>query len=328
MGVPHLSLVLLGAGCFAAATWVGPQFERFDTRAGKGVLAQTLGESRRLFANHFFTRSDVYFHSGYYPSIFEQARMKKENHLAVAAGTKAANPAHGQPGHVHDEHENEKEESHEEAGHVHGEHCNHGNDGNDGGHGQEGGFLGKPRDFMDGFSRNFFVTKHTHLTEKGSNAPKEMLPWIKLSAQMDPQLEQSYTVGAYWLRTMDKDAEAEQFLREGLRHNPDSYEIMLELGRCYFDRRDYTRARNILETGMQRWRARENPKPDDKRDKFPAEQIVNFLAVIEDREGRREQTIAWLEVLKKLAPHPEEIEKRIAEVKAGKPLEAEREARP
>src|SRR5688572_11660718 len=248
MGVPHLSLVLLGTGCFAAATWVGPQFERYNTRSDKGVLAQTLGESRRLFANHFFTRSDVYFHSGYYPSIFEQAGMKKENHLAVAAGTKRLNPAHGEPGHIHDEHEDEKAESHEDTGHVHGEHCDHGD------HSEEKSFLGKPKDFMDAFSRHFFVTKHTHLTEKGTNGPKEILPWIKLSAQLDPTLEESYTVGAYWLRSVNKDAEAEQFLREGLRHNPESYEIMLELGRCYFDRRDHDRARNVLETAMGRWR--------------------------------------------------------------------------
>ena len=32
-----------------------------------------MGDSRQLFANHFFTKADVYFHSGYYPSVFDQA---------------------------------------------------------------------------------------------------------------------------------------------------------------------------------------------------------------------------------------------------------------
>jgi Tfp pilus assembly protein PilF len=122
---------------------------------------------------------------------------------------------------------------------------------------------------------------------------------------------------------LHKEDEAEQFLREGLRHNPTSYEIMLELGRSYFDKRDYDRARNVLEMGMQRWREHENSKPDEERNKFAAEQIVNCLAQIEDRSGHRERTISWLELLKKLSPRPEEIGKRIAEVRAGKPLEAE-----
>ena len=45
---------------------------------------------------------------------------------------------------------------------------------------------------------------------------------------------ETYTVTAYWLRErMGKVDEAEKFLREGLRENPDSYEIMYELGRVY-----------------------------------------------------------------------------------------------
>jgi len=310
MSAPHCTLGLLAAGCFTLASWVAPRFDQVDRRHDSSPLARTLGESRRLFANHFFTRSDVYFHSGYYPSIFEQAGKKKENHLAETVSAPAKDPAHGQPGHVHGEHEDEHEPAHGEPGHV----CN--------GHDEEEhDFLGKPRDWMDAFSRNFFVSKHTHLTEKGTNAPKEILPWLKLSAQLDPHLIESYTVGAFWLRQLNKDAEAEQFLREGLRQNPASYQIMIELGRCYFDGGDNVRARNVLEMAMQRWREQENPKPHEQRDLFSVEQIVGYLARVEDRAGRREQTLHWLGLLKKVSPHPEEIDKRIAEVQAGKPLE-------
>lgn len=312
MSAPHLTLGLIAAGCFTVATFVGPHFDQLNSRRESGFLANTLGEGRRLFAQHFFTRSDVYFHSGYYPSIFEQAAMKKENHLAVSAGVQAKNPAHGEAGHVHDEHESAP--AHGEKGHV----CN----GHDEGAGEHD-FLGKPKDWMDAYSRHFFVSKHTHLTEKGTNAPKEILPWLKLSAQLDPKMIQSYVVGAFWLRNLNKDQEAEQFLREGLRQNPQSYEIMLELGRSYMDKRDHDRARNVLEMAMQRWREQENPKPPEQRNIFVAEQIVNYLALVEDRTGRHERTIAWLEILKKLSPHPDEIEKRIAEVRAGKPLEAD-----
>jgi tetratricopeptide (TPR) repeat protein len=304
MSKPFLTLALLLTGCFSLATWVGPRFEQSNPRREAGFLAQTLGESRRLFASHLLTRSDVYFHSGYYPSIFDQAAMKRENHLARSAGAKES---------AHEEH-GEHHEERGEAAHVHDGNCQHE---------EEHDFLGKPRDPLDAFTRNFFVSKHTHLTEKGTNMPKEILPWLQMSARLDPKLVESYTVGAFWLRDLGKKEEAEQFLREGLRHNPQSYEIMLELGRSYFDKRDYDRARNVLEMGLQRWREQENPKPLEQQNRFVAEQIVSYLARVEDRSGNRERTIRWLELLKKASPNPQQIDQRIAEVRAGKPLEAE-----
>jgi len=42
-----------------------------------------LGDGRRLFANHFFIMADVYFHSGYYPSVFDRNAPKPDQrHLA------------------------------------------------------------------------------------------------------------------------------------------------------------------------------------------------------------------------------------------------------
>jgi tetratricopeptide (TPR) repeat protein len=298
MHAPRLSLVLLGVSCFTLATWVGPRLDQFFSRRDPGLTASMLGESRKLFANHFFTRSDIYFHSGYYPTIFDQGKEKPENHLAETAGAaEPKHPAHGEPGHVHDEHEDEDED--------------------------EENFLGHPKDPMDAFTRHFFVSQHAHLTEKGTNAPKEILPWIKLAAQFDPGKVESYTVGAYWLRQLNKNDEAEQFLREGFRQNPHSYEIMLELGRGYLDKREHVRARNILEMAIARWHEQEDSKPADKQNAFAAAQILNFLAVVEDRSGDREKTIHWLEMLKKISPRTESIAKRIEDVRAGKPLTGE-----
>ena len=297
MRAPHLTLVLLLAGCFSLATWIGPRFESSMNRRDEGFVANMLGGSRRLLSIHFYTRADVYFHGGYYPSIFDQPK-EKENHLAEEAG--------------HEDHAEEHHPKHGEAGHVHDEHEEEGGD-----------FLGKPKDPMDAFTRHFFVTQHSHLTEKGSNAPKEILPWFKLAAQVDPRNITNYTQGAYILRLVHKDAEAEQFLREGLRQNPTSYEIMLDLGRGYFDKKEYDRSRNVLEMAMARWREQENPKPAEQQNRFIAEQIVNYLARTEARTGQRERAIQWLQLLKKLSPHPDEIDKRIAEVRAGQSLEAE-----
>lgn len=292
MGPAPLTLVLLLVGCFSLGTWVGPHFERPAAEGEQGLLAGIMGESRKLFANHFFVRSDIYFHSGYYPTIFDQGGAEAENHLATGAGAKEARAA--------------------VTGHVHDEHCEHG---------EEHNFLGKPKDFMDGFSRHFFVSQHTHLTEKGTNAAREILPWLILAARLDPKKTETYTVGAYWLRDLKKNAEAEEFLRDGLRHNAQSYELLFELGRCHFDRSDFVGARNLWEIALQRWREQENPKPVDQQDRFLVQQILNHLARVDARLGDREHAVQWLQIVRKLSPRPAEIDKRIQEVREGKLLD-------
>ncbi len=75
---PYLVLLVLLAACFSLATVL--QERAFGwSRRGKSdnVLNVLLGDGRRLFANHFFVQADVSFHSGYYPSIFDQARAAK-----------------------------------------------------------------------------------------------------------------------------------------------------------------------------------------------------------------------------------------------------------
>jgi tetratricopeptide (TPR) repeat protein len=316
MRVPPLMLGLLLVGCFTLATAVGPRFEQLHSQRAGGVMGSMLGESRRLFADHFFTRSDVYFHSGYYPSIFDQAAKTKENHLVEGAIGKRPT------GNDHDDHEendsgHDAKGEHEQAGHVHDEKCGHHEHDEHCEHGEEHDFLGQPKDFMDAFSRNFYVSKHTHLTEKGTNAPKEILPWIKLAAQFDPGKVETYTAGAYWLRQMNKHEEAEQFLREGFRHNPQSYDILLELGRGYLAKGDRERARNVLELGLARWREQQNSKPAEQQDRFAVAQILNHLALVEDQSGQKDRAIHWLEIVKKISPQPAEIDKRIAELRAG-----------
>jgi tetratricopeptide (TPR) repeat protein len=276
------------------ATMVDPRLSRADT-GEKGFLAQFMGEGRKLFANQFFTRSDVYFHSGYYPSVFDEAAAH-DNHLVEGAGSREAARARHEP----DEEHGDKEH---------------------GGHEEEHDFLGKPKDLMDAFTRHFIVSEHSHLTDKGPNAEKEILPWLKLSAQLDPSKVESYTVAAYWLRDLGKKAEAEQFLREGLRHNPRSYDILYELGRCYYERSDLDRARNLWELAITCWREQENTKPVNQQNRFMAEQILNHLAQLEARAGNRERAASWLGIVKKISPHPDEIEKRIEEVLEGKLLD-------
>lgn len=132
--------------------------------------------------------------------------------------------------------------------------------------------MGDVANWIDGHGRKHFPSVHTHLGQDSpdvhKNAEREILPWLKFSAKLDPNKIETYTVAAYWLRRTGGDIEAEQFLREGLRANPGSAEIIFELGRCRADAKDPERARNLWElaynlakviatavcTGWKRWR--------------------------------------------------------------------------
>src|SRR5262245_36241054 len=148
MPAPGYILALLLTTGFTLATWLQPRAIHWnESRAqSDNLLSLTLGDARRMFANHFFVKADVYFHSGYYPSIFDQG-AKKEVHIAEQAGQ-------------------DRQAGHEE-------------------HEDEPSFIRPPRDWIEKFGRNFFNIEHSHLDELGKSA--EMLPWLRVAAEIDPQ---------------------------------------------------------------------------------------------------------------------------------------------
>ena len=89
---PYLILLVLLAACFSLATVLQERASGWSKRGeSDNVLNVLLGDGRRLFANHFFVQADVSFHSGYYPSIFDQARAPKDtSHLTAKEGEPAA----------------------------------------------------------------------------------------------------------------------------------------------------------------------------------------------------------------------------------------------
>jgi tetratricopeptide (TPR) repeat protein len=252
------------------------------------VMEVLMGDSRRLFANHFFTKADAYLHSGVYPSIFDQAQQRDES-SGISQGAEGALEHHDEDEHEHDA-----------------------DDCDDHHHGDQGGFLGKPRDWIDALGRSFIPTRHTHLAGEQT---KEILPWLRVAAELNPNQIEAYTVTAYWLRRrLGRVDEAQEFLREGWRANPDSYEIIFELGRLYEeDRKDNFRAANLFEMALKKWRQAESGKSEP--DKFALQQIAGHLARVEEREGRFEKAIEYLELLRGLSPNPEKILEQISELR-------------
>jgi tetratricopeptide (TPR) repeat protein len=267
--------VLLLAVCFSLATTLQPRALQWNPQANSGnVLKVMFGDGRRLFADHFFRKADVYFHSGYYPTIFDHSQAPKDTR-----------------------HMTSEEGEHEEGGD----------------HEKEMDFLGSPRDWIERFGRHFIVTEHTHLA---GGAEREILPWLRLSAELDPERVQTYTVAAYWLRSrLGRVADAETFLREGLRANPESPEILFELGRLYYQcYHDNNRARNLFEMALRKWKIREAGKKEP--DLFLLEQIAVNLSILEQDAGNFSRAIELLQLAQKASPRPEVLQKQIDELKA------------
>ena len=277
----RLILILLLVSCFSLAAWLEPRHmeKQYQGEASKSVLASLLGDGRKMVADYFAVQADVYFHSGYYPSIFDQARAQEEQ---------------------------ESDISHpEESGHKQ----------------EEKGFMGDPRDWIDRFSRHFRPSRHVHLQ---GDTVREMLPWMKLSAELDPHRVQTYLVTAYWLRRgMGKSAEAEDFVRDGLQSNPHSPDLLFALGQIYLqDRKDYPRAKNMFLAALRCWHERDDSKPEisknggEARDYPLIESILGGLIQEEMAAGRLDQALEFMKTLKANAASPQGVQKRIDALQA------------
>lgn len=304
------------------------EMQRESGASAKSILVMLLGDSRRLFANHFFIKADEYFHAGYYPSIFDQAAVAQKGAGSALATGAATGDAH--------------------AGEV--------------------DWMHEPKDWIERFSRNFFPSEHVHLDGEdhdhdGDGVPdhaakdhaddatadhnptsaeahshdhgddhghdhgaapesegsemREILPWLRIAAELDPNREETYVTGAYWLRKrMNRVAEAEAFLREGIRANPKSYALAYELARIYDEHhQDARRARNLYQLALRYWNDSQRLAPEP--DRFVLAQILGQLADLERRAGNARRAVELLRELKLISPYPDAVEKLIRETESG-----------
>lgn len=286
-----LPMALGAVAAFGLAAGLEPWFQNWvgNRTRSANLLEVALGDGRKLFARHAYVKADIYFHSGVYPSIFDQRPAKA--HMHTATGTRAA--------------------QHSQA--------------------ERGGWGGPPRDWLERFSRHFYPTEHRHLGEPqrprgGSKSgtrdsavareERELLPWLRLSAALDPQQPETYVVAAFWLRTrLNRVNEAEQFLREGLRANPGHPEILFELGRIAAEyHKDPDRARNLWELAARNWVERQSR--GGEADTLVYVQILAHLAKLEEEQKRYDRALQHLQALKEVSPHKEAIQRWIDEVAA------------
>jgi hypothetical protein len=287
MNSPRTYWLLLAAllvFSFGLAADLQPRFTAWPgSRADGDVFKILLGDSRRLFANEFYVKADAYYHSGFYPTIFDNNEAFKTAHMAEDTGAVSSKN-----------------------------------------HGEEENFMGPPRDWIDAFGRHFFPDRHTHLDEGGPNDDlssssevREILPWLKLSTDLDPQNVRNYTVTAYWLRErMHRTEEAREVLLEGLRQNPGSCDILYELGRLYAESdHDTNRAVNVWNAAARNWQPVKGTDDDVSANNFIYEQITTKLGETERDAGHWQQAIAWFEKAKMVSRTPGALQDDINEIK-------------
>ena len=243
-----------------------------------------IGDARHMFADHFFVKADAYFHSGMYPTIYDNRQSFQTPHIAEDSGAMKGNNT-----------------------------------------GDETSFLGKPRNWIDAFGRQFYPSVHTHLSEGGANGKEgantvgEILPWLKLSTELDPKRVETYTVTAYWLRRMGHIDDSEEELREGLRENPGNPQLLFDLGRLFYEsRHEPASARNVWLAGLHNLASL--PDKDLDRNKFFTEQILAALAHLEEDARHTNQALVWLEQLKNVSTTPQAVQRWIDGLKGQKNL--------
>jgi hypothetical protein len=188
--------------------------------------------------------------------------------------------------------------------------------------GEEESFMGPPRDWIDAFGRHFFPDRHTHLDEGGpqddlssSDQVREILPWLKLSTDLDPQNVQNFTVTAYWLRQrMHRTEAANQVLLDGLHENPGSCDILFELGRLYAESyHDTNRAENVWVAAAKNWKPVKGDDDEVAANNFIYEKITTQLGETERNAGRWQSAIKWFREAQKVSRSPGSLQDQINE---------------
>ncbi len=204
---------------------------------------------------------------------------------------------HGGIGNARDEHEGAFAFVERGADHDH-EKCLHGEITHD----------TSPYNLLLRLSDEISITEHFHL--KGDQL-KEIVPWLYMASETDPNNVLAYTLTGYYLAyRLDKVEQALAFLKKGLMNNPDSWQINGEIGRIYFQKvknyyassRYLSRAKVLLEKAPH--------------DKFQERAILAYLALSYERLGEDQKALPLYHRLDDLFPDQELYGEKMRQLRA------------
>jgi hypothetical protein len=217
------ALLLLGASGNAVGQYVRPDAPGDSQLDGAGW------EGRRLFAQLLWVKTHAVLHAGVEEREARSGEAKTragEFHEHGGGGEAKQEAEVTEPG--HDEHGHEE---HGEAGHV---------------------FVIPPaREDFRGVLGDLERAVKPYAGADGkmySKDASQTLPFYRLMTWADPHFIQGYTIGSTFINNAGKGTDgALQFLLEGERFNPNSFEIQTELGHLYLVyKHDYAAAERHL----------------------------------------------------------------------------------
>lgn len=147
-----------------------------------------------------------------------------------------------------------------------------------------------------------------HVHSKGE---AELMPWFKLTTMFSPHHVRAYAVGGYWLAfRLGKPDEAIKFMKEGIKNNPNSYQISEEMGIVYFSKlKDYKRAQYYFEKAL---------KSQAEMDEYDKAGILRFLAFSHKFQGHTQKAIDCYKQVLRLFPENKRAKKIIDKWERGK----------
>lgn len=289
-----LLLILLVVLCSSLAARLDCWFMAWPGNRADSLnpLDVFIGSGQRLFAETFYREADVYYHSGYYPTIYDNREAFQTEHIGEDTGAVAS--------------------------HNHGDEI-----------GFLGPPLDIIDSFGRHFypTRHTHLDEGGPSDDLSTSyRVAEILPWLKIASKLDPEDVKTYLVMAYWLRNKLKQApEAEHVLREGLRYNPGNPQLLFELGRIYFDEyNDPARARDVWEAGLRSWAQEKPGVPLPERlkynnqnfdDRFIYEQLQEDLAQLEEQATNFNAAIARLQMAQLASPKPGDLQHHIDDLR-------------
>jgi hypothetical protein len=221
------ALALLGGGGGALADLVRP------STPGDKALDGAGWEGRRLIAQMLWVKTHSVLHAG------------AEERAAKPGEEKSRGAEYHEHGDAEDKHEGE--DAHAGHAHAEGEACELA--------GGEGGghvlVIPPANEDFRGVLGDLERSVKPYAGADGKMFSKDSaqtIPFYRLMTWADPHYIQGYTVGATFINKVGKETDAAlEFLHEGARFNPSSFEIQTELGHIYLVyKKDYAAAEKHL----------------------------------------------------------------------------------
>ncbi|MDD4203046.1 MAG: hypothetical protein PHQ52_06225 [Candidatus Omnitrophica bacterium] len=151
------------------------------------------------------------------------------------------------------------------------------------------------------------ITEHRHIS---GNEYKELLPWIEYAVKLDSNNIQAYNLGGYWLiYRMNLPDKGISLLKEGIRNNPDAWQLYATLGLFYYQQKDTEKSEYYLTKASDLGKT-------FGMDKVDKHLIYTPLAEIYKNTGKISDSITLYQELEKDFPDDPAIKTKIEEYQA------------